>query len=56
MKEVSSLKRKVESKGLPVNIDSIEGNIFDIAGIRVVTNYLNDVYYIEKKHCCSKVM
>ncbi|BAP84750.1 GTP pyrophosphokinase [Paucilactobacillus hokkaidonensis JCM 18461] len=48
MKEVSSLKRKVESKGLPVNIDSIEGNIFDIAGIRVVTNYLNDVYYIEK--------
>lgn len=48
MKDVSSLRRKVENKGLPVNITNIKQNIFDIAGIRVVTNYLNDVYYIEK--------
>ncbi|AYU56072.1 GTP pyrophosphokinase [Staphylococcus debuckii] len=43
VKEISSLVRKLEIRGLPVTTESARENITDIAGIRVVCNYLEDI-------------
>ena len=48
MKDVQSLAEKMRRKGYEMTIDNIEKHIFDIAGIRVITNYIDDVYLIEK--------
>ena len=48
MKRMQSLLRKAESKGDDLTVESIQTNIYDIAGIRVVTNYIDDIYKIEK--------
>lgn len=47
MKSVNSMLRKVQKKGYPLTIESIDKNIHDIAGIRVVTNYIEDIYKVE---------
>ncbi|EHO51518.1 GTP pyrophosphokinase [Lentilactobacillus kisonensis] len=47
MKSINSLLRKLKKKGYPITIDSISKNIHDIAGIRVVTNYIEDIYKVE---------
>jgi putative GTP pyrophosphokinase len=46
IKTPESLIRKMLRKNVPISIDSIEGNIFDIAGIRVVCMFLSDVELI----------
>ncbi|AMY06308.1 GTP pyrophosphokinase [Staphylococcus condimenti] len=43
VKEISSLVRKLEMRGLPVTTESARANITDVAGIRVVCNYLEDL-------------
>lgn len=48
MKDVQSLMQKLIRKDLELSVDNIQKNIFDIAGIRVVTNYIDDVYLIEE--------
>ena len=48
MKTITSLFNKAEKKHLDRDIESIKQNIFDIGGIRVVTNYISDVYTIQK--------
>lgn len=48
IKEIPSLFEKLERKGYALTAQSIKDNIFDIAGIRVVTNYLDDVYSVEQ--------
>lgn len=48
MKDVQSLLQKAERKGYPLTADSIKEHIFDIAGIRVITNYRDDIYKVEK--------
>ena len=48
VKEMHSLVKKLNRKGFEVSAQSAKDNIMDIAGIRVVCNYLDDVYVIEK--------
>ena len=48
VKEMHSLVNKLNRKGLEVSAQSAKDNIMDIAGIRVVCNYLDDIYVIEK--------
>ena len=48
VKEFPSLIKKLRRKGFPLNANSAKENIQDIAGIRVICNYLEDVYTIEK--------
>ncbi|KRN99903.1 GTP pyrophosphokinase [Companilactobacillus kimchiensis] len=48
MKDMQSLLQKAELKGYDLTADSIQKNIYDIAGIRVITNYVDDIYSIEK--------
>lgn len=51
VKSMKSIIGKLEKKNLPLSISSIRENLFDIAGVRAVCAYLNDVYefadYIE---------
>lgn len=43
VKEISSLVRKLEMRGLPITTEAAQAEITDIAGIRVVCNYLEDI-------------
>lgn len=48
VKGTRSLLSKLERKNLPVTVDSAKENIHDIAGIRVICNYIEDIYVLEK--------
>jgi len=48
MKDMQSLLQKAERKGYNLTADSIQDHIYDIAGIRVITNYVDDIYRLEK--------
>lgn len=41
-----SIARKLKKLGLKVCVDSIQGNIHDVAGIRVVCSFIDDIYLI----------
>lgn len=44
LKSPESIKEKMDRKGLPMDVDSIEENLADIAGIRVICSFIDDVY------------
>mgnify|MGYP002797080227 FL=1 len=46
LKSTESTVRKLISKNLSVSVENIEANIFDIAGIRVICSYIDDIYEI----------
>lgn len=46
MKDIRSLLHKLRDKGYPMSFASIRDHIYDIGGLRVVTNYVDDVYTI----------
>ncbi len=46
VKTPKSIIEKLNRRGLPVNIDSIRDNLNDIAGIRVICSFIDDIYLI----------
>lgn len=48
LKSPRSIKEKLKRKNLPLTLEAIEGNIKDVAGIRVVCNSPEDVYSLAK--------
>lgn len=46
LKSLPSIKDKIERKGLPFTIENIEESLSDIAGIRVICSFPNDVYML----------
>ncbi len=44
LKKISSIKEKLERKNLSLSIDTIEENLYDVAGIRVICSFTEDVY------------
>ena len=46
LKTPRSIFKKLEARGLPVTLASVRENLFDIAGIRVICNYIDDAYKI----------
>lgn len=46
LKRTESVMEKLHRRGYPFTIDSIEQNINDIAGVRVICSYVDDVYAI----------
>ena len=46
LKNPLSIRNKLLSHGWPVSIESIESNLNDIAGIRVICSFINDVYML----------
>ncbi len=67
LKSMSSIGVKMEKYGKPFNVGSIEENLHDIAGVRVICPYIDDIYtvadallkqddvtYVEKKDYIKK--
>ncbi len=46
VKSLESIIEKLNRKNLPFTMDAIEANIHDIAGLRVIVNFPEDVYKI----------
>jgi len=46
IKEPISIAEKLQRKGLPITIDNMVNNLFDIAGIRITCPFISDVYHI----------
>ena len=44
IKSQSSILKKLQKKNLPLTIQNIENNLFDIAGVRVVCSFTEDIY------------
>lgn len=48
LKRPMSIREKLEKKGCPLTVGSIEQNLNDVAGIRVVCPFIDDVYSISE--------
>ena len=46
LKRLDSIKEKLERKTLPFDLESIEENIHDVAGVRVICAFVDDVYLL----------
>ncbi len=46
IKEPASIIRKLDVRGYPFTLQSIYDNLFDIAGVRVVCSFVDDVYML----------
>ena len=44
LKSPESILEKAERRGIPLTPESIEEHIHDIAGVRVITSFLSDIY------------
>ena len=48
LKSPESIHEKMQRKGLPLKLDLIEENLMDIAGVRVICAFPDDVYMLEE--------
>jgi len=48
IKQPDSILKKIEKLGLPMAMESVENNIFDVAGVRVICSFVDDIYEIER--------
>ncbi|MBQ7039596.1 MAG: GTP pyrophosphokinase family protein [Clostridia bacterium] len=46
MKSTESLAKKIHRKNLPMNLDSIYENIHDVAGVRIICSFPEDIYML----------
>ena len=46
LKKLYSIKEKLERRNYPVTLDSIENNLYDVAGVRVICSFPEDVYML----------
>lgn len=52
VKSNSGIMRKLKKRGLPTTLESIENNVWDVAGLRVICSFPEDVYLV--KNCILK--
>ena len=59
IKSQSSILKKLQKKNLALTIPNIENNLFDIAGVRVVCAFTEDIYFFMNEffglYCESKM-
>jgi len=48
LKDGLSIQQKLKKKALPMSVEAMEENISDVAGIRVICPFLEDVYDLER--------
>ena len=48
VKSLDSILRKLQKYNWPLTIDSVEENLRDVAGVRVICSFVDDIYRIEK--------
>lgn len=46
LKSTDSIIEKMNRKGIPFSTKSIEENLFDIAGIRIICSFREDIYFL----------
>jgi putative GTP pyrophosphokinase len=46
LKSQEGIMKKLKKKGLPLSLESIEANIRDVAGVRVVCSFPEDIYLL----------
>ncbi len=46
LKSIESIAEKIERKGLDMTVESIEENIRDVAGVRVICGFPSDIYML----------
>lgn len=46
LKSPDSILEKLHRKNLPLTLASVENNLFDIAGIRVICSFVDDIYML----------
>ncbi|MBE5938934.1 MAG: GTP pyrophosphokinase family protein [Lachnospiraceae bacterium] len=46
LKSFGSIKDKLERRELPVSLESIEENLNDVAGVRVICSFIDDIYML----------
>ena len=46
LKRNESIAKKMLRKNIPITIENIENNVCDIAGIRVICSYIDDIYML----------
>lgn len=46
VKSIESLLNKLDKKGLPLSVESIEENIWDVAGVRVICSFQDEIYLL----------
>ncbi len=48
LKTVDKIANKLKRYNCPISLESMEENIWDIAGIRVICSFTEDIYFLEK--------
>ena len=48
VKSLDSIVRKLEKLKVPITIESVEENLQDVAGVRVICSFVDDIYKIEE--------
>jgi len=51
LKSPKSIRDKMIKYGLEITDENVRDHILDIAGVRVVCNYIDDIYYISGRLC-----
>lgn len=46
VKKPASIVEKLHRRGFPVTLESVEKNLHDVAGVRVICNYVQDIYMV----------
>ena len=46
IKSTMSIAKKLEKLGAPVSLESATENLYDIAGVRIICHYIDDVYSV----------
>lgn len=46
IKSQTSILKKLKYRGLPLTLESMQENLFDIAGIRVIGSFVDDIYML----------
>jgi len=48
VKSLDSIVLKLEKRGLPISLASVKENLTDVAGVRVVCSFVDDIYRVEQ--------
>lgn len=46
LKSPESMFKKLQRRNLPFTVEAVRENLFDIAGVRVICNYIEDIYQV----------
>lgn len=46
LKSIESIIKKMQNRHLPLNLASLEENLHDIAGVRVICSFIDDIYML----------